>query len=267
MGPLACVSAAGKDITSRNVLLEQDGTEARVESTDTLVLQDLAEATNETIGEGRVRDETNTGGLEGTEGDVGEELSKGRRGEVDSSAVVAGSLVADQVYGLLLEELVTSELEGTLEEVTSSGGTETSPDSAGSLIGDDFPEAANETGVVGDGVELNSCLDAGSKVLAWHSGVMEPRAINSCRNRKNCATQPLAAVGAVKGRQTYTSTGVRAPWVTEQQTAPANANREYRARPVGAVGSTWAAMLAFAASTLAEPVAVGGGDVDMSLAV
>ena len=28
-----------------------------------------------------------------------------------------------------------------------------------------------------------------------------------------------------KGK-TYTSTGVRAPWVTEQQTAPANANLE-----------------------------------------
>lgn len=26
--------------------------------------------------------------------------------------------------------------------------------------------------------------------------------------------------------QTYTSTGVRPPWVTEQQTAPAKANRE-----------------------------------------
>ena len=52
--------------------------------------------------------------------------------------------------------------------------------------------------------------------------------------------------------------------MTEQQTAPAKANREYRARPVGAVGSA-AASLAFAASTLLEPVAVGGGEVAISL--
>ena len=52
--------------------------------------------------------------------------------------------------------------------------------------------------------------------------------------------------------------------MTEQQTAPAKANREYRARPVGAVGSA-AASLAFVASTLLEPVAVGGGEVAISL--
>jgi hypothetical protein len=49
----------------------------------------------------------------------------------------------------------------------------------------------------------------------------------------------------------------------EQQRAPAIAKREYRARPVGAVGSTWAASWALAASTLLEPVAVGGGAVDI----
>lgn len=51
--------------------------------------------------------------------------------------------------------------------------------------------------------------------------------------------------------------------MTEQHTAPAKAKRAYRSTPVGAVGSTWAAMVALAASTLEEPVAVGGGEVDM----
>lgn len=39
---------------------------------------------------------------------------------------------------------------------------------------------------------------------------------------------------------TYTSTGVRAPWVMEQQTAPARANLEYRAAPLtcGAAGAS-----------------------------
>lgn len=55
----------------------------------------------------------------------------------------------------------------------------------------------------------------------------------------------------------YTSTGVRPPWVTEQQTAPAKANLEYRARPLsfwGAAALTFSLM----ASTLVEPVEVGG---------
>jgi hypothetical protein len=143
-----------------DVLLEQDGAESGVEGTNTLVLQDLAESTNKTVGESRVGDETDTGGLERAEGDVSEELGAGGRGEVDSSAVVAGSLVADHVDGLLLEELVSSELEGTLEEVTGSGGTKTGPDGAGTLIGDDFPEATDETGVVGGGVKLYPGLDA-----------------------------------------------------------------------------------------------------------
>ena len=142
------------------ILLEQDGSETRVEGTDTLVLQDLGESTNKAVGEGWVTDETDTGSLERAEGDIGEELSDGGRGEVDGSAVVGGSLVTDKVDGLLLEELVTSELEGTLEEVTGSGGTEAGPDSAHTLIGDGLAEATDQTGVVGDGVKLYPGLDA-----------------------------------------------------------------------------------------------------------
>jgi hypothetical protein len=78
--------------------------------------------------------------------------------------------------------------------------------------------------------------------------------------------QPLASPVPLQGGETYTSTGVRPPWVTEQQTAPAKANRAYRLAPVGAVGSMWAAMVfALTASSLLEPVAVGGGEVDISL--
>ena len=83
-----------------DVLLEQDGTETRVEGTDTLVLQDLGETADETVGEGGLGDETDTGGLQGAEGDVGEELGGGRGGEVDGSAVVLSILVADEVDAL-----------------------------------------------------------------------------------------------------------------------------------------------------------------------
>jgi hypothetical protein len=158
------------------ILLEQDGSETRVEGTNTLSLEDLAEAANQAIGKGGLRDETDTGSLEGAEGDIREELGAGSRGEVDGSAVVGGGLVTDQVNGLLLEQLVSSELESTLEEVTSSGGTETGPDSAGTLIGDDFPEATDQAVVVCDRVELYPGLDA-AKTLARHSGVIA----DSCR--------------------------------------------------------------------------------------
>lgn len=60
-----------------------------------------------------------------------------------------------------LEELVATELQSTLEEVTGSGRTETSQESASTLVGDNLLEAAEQATVVGDGVELNTGLDAG----------------------------------------------------------------------------------------------------------
>lgn len=125
------------------VLLEEDRTETAVESTNTLSLQDLAKATDQTVGESGLRDETDTGGLERAEGNVGEELGAGGRGKVDGSAVVGSGLVAEQADGLLLEEFVSSELERTLEEVTGSGGTETGEKSASTLLCDDLTETTD----------------------------------------------------------------------------------------------------------------------------
>lgn len=144
-----------------NVLLEEDRSESRVESTDTLVLQDLAETIEKTGGELGVRDETDTGSLKRAESDISKELSGGGGGEVDGSAVVGGSLETELVDPLLLEEFVTSELEGALEEVASGGRTETSQKGAGTLVGNDLADTAEETAVVGDGVKLDTGLDAG----------------------------------------------------------------------------------------------------------
>lgn len=140
-------------------LLEQNGSEAGVESTDTLVLEHLGETANETVGVGGLRDETDTGSLERAQGNVGEELGGGRGGQVDGSPVVGGSLNAQAVDELGLEELVTAELEGTLQEVTGEGRAGTSQKSASALILDDLAEAADETAVVGNGVELDTGLD------------------------------------------------------------------------------------------------------------
>ena len=143
-----------------DVLLEQDRSETRVEGTDTLVLQDLGESTNETVGEGWVTDETDTGSLKRAEGDVGEELGEGRRDEVDTSSVVGGILDSDQVDRLLLEEFISTELESALEEITSEGRTGTSQKGTSALLGYDLAETTNQTTVVGNRVELDSGLDA-----------------------------------------------------------------------------------------------------------
>lgn len=143
-----------------NLLLEQNGTKAGVESASTLGLQNLAEATNQAIGVCGLRNEADTGSLKGAKSDVGEELGGGRRGQVDTSAVVGGILNTEHGDALLLEELITTELESTLEEVTGKGRTNTGQKGTSTLVGDNLAETTNQTAVVSDGVELDSCLDA-----------------------------------------------------------------------------------------------------------
>lgn len=143
-----------------NLLLEQNGAESGVEGTEALVLGHLGEAAQQTVGVGGVGDETDTGGLERAEGNIGDELGACGRGQVDTGTVVGGILVADDVDSLLLEELVSSELEGTLHEVTSSGGTESGQQSASTLRLDDLLEATDHALVVLEGVKLDTGLDA-----------------------------------------------------------------------------------------------------------
>jgi hypothetical protein len=150
----------------KDVLLEQDRTETSVECTNTLVLQHLAEATDQPICICRLGNETDTGGLKGAESNISEELSAGSGGEVDSSAVVGGRFVSKDVDRLLLEQLITSELERALEEVSSGSGTEAGQQRAGTLLCDHLSESAEEALVVCDGVELNSCLDAVGRWLS-----------------------------------------------------------------------------------------------------
>lgn len=143
-----------------NVLLEEDRAENRVESTNTLGIEDLAETANQTVGEARCRDETDTGSLERAESNGGEELGAGGRDGVDSGTVLAGSLKTKEVDRLLLEELITTELEGSLDEVTSESWAEAGQESSSALILDDLAEAANHATVVGRRVELDTGLDA-----------------------------------------------------------------------------------------------------------
>jgi len=149
-----------------NLLLEQKGAKTTVEGGEALLLEDATEARDKARSEGGLGDQTDTGGLKRAKGEISEELGAGGGGEVDGGAVVGSGLVAEEANGLLLEELVTTELQGTLEEVTSEGRAGTGEESASALILDDLLEAADEAAVVGLGVELDAGLDAVMRVLA-----------------------------------------------------------------------------------------------------
>ncbi len=141
-----------------NALLEKDWSEARVEGAKTLLLEDLAHSADEAIGEGGVGDKTNTGSFERAEGNVGEELGATGGGKVDGGAVVGGSLIPEQRDGLLLEELVSAELESTLKKVAGECWASTSEEGTGAFFGDDLAEATDQATVVGHGVELDARL-------------------------------------------------------------------------------------------------------------
>ena len=140
-------------------LLEQDGAETGVEAANTLLTGDAEEARGETVGERGLRDETDTGGLEGAEGNVGEELGDTRGTEVDGLAVLRGLLDTEVVDGLLLPELVSTELEGTLDGVTGDGGAETGEEGTSTLVLDDLAEGVDHTLVVDLGLKLDTGLD------------------------------------------------------------------------------------------------------------
>ena len=60
----------------------------------------------------------------------------------------------------MLEELVTAELEGALEEVTGEGWAGTCEERTSTILGDDLAETADQALVVCEGVELDAGLDA-----------------------------------------------------------------------------------------------------------
>lgn len=158
-------------------LLEEDGTEARVEALDTLLTADTSKATEETVGVARLRHETDTGSLERAQGNVGKEFGDTRCSQVHGTTVGGGSFKADLLDDCLLPELVTverkmerseslsgndqhmvkdvppssvmqylpSELERALEEVAGSRGAETSEESAAALLGNDLAESSDHT--------------------------------------------------------------------------------------------------------------------------
>jgi len=140
-------------------LLEEDGDESRVESVNQSVLShDSLGASTHTVSEIGLRDESDSAGFVGAEEDISDALSHGGRSKVDGVSVSPGLLISHGVNETGLEVLDSTELEPSLDEVSLHGGSETSEESTGSLVGNDVSTAGKETGV-GLGVKLDSGLD------------------------------------------------------------------------------------------------------------
>ncbi len=114
-------------------LLEQDGAETGVETHDAIRGKHLGRTRAKALGPSGVRYGTDAHGLERAQKQIGNELSHGRRGQVNRSAVVPCLLLAQLLCHVDLEELHTTELEPTLDEVTCGGGTQTRGKSADTL--------------------------------------------------------------------------------------------------------------------------------------
>lgn len=140
-------------------LLEQDWGETVVERADTFFLQDSGETANETVGKTWLGHKSDSGGLERAQRNVGDELSNSGRTHVHGVLVVASSVVAQQVDELLLEHLVTTELERTLDRVAEKCRTETGQQRTRAFLTNNLLERGNHALVVNRGLELDSRLD------------------------------------------------------------------------------------------------------------
>ena len=183
-----------------SVLFEEDGAKSRVEGTNTLSFENLPKSTNQTIRKTRCRDKTDASSLKRAESNRGEELGTTSRYRVDECAVLASFINTKDVDRFLLEELITAKLERALHEISSTGRAKASCKCANTFILDNLAEAPDHTTIVSGRVELDPGLHTMGGVL-----------VDS---------------GWARDDGLYTSTGVNAPWVMEQPSAPARAKRE-----------------------------------------
>ena len=129
-------------------LLGKDRNKTSVESTNSLGLGNLLETVNKTVAELRIRDGTDTDSLQRTEEDISDKFSAGSRYHVDTGLVVPCTLGSEGRGSLDLEEFDSTELEPSLDEVSESGGSQTSGQSHGSLLSNDLTESSDQTLVV-----------------------------------------------------------------------------------------------------------------------
>ena len=95
------------------------------------------------------------GHFQGTQGNVGKELCRGRGRAPDQALVSLGVLLAGEGRVLVFEDLVQAVLEGALGRVAEEGGEPALPQGHGSLLSGNRLEASDQTSVL-LGVDLSS---------------------------------------------------------------------------------------------------------------
>ena len=107
----------------------------------------LSESSTSGDGEcaGRAGLDLDLGHLERAESDVGEEFSRGGTREPDITLVFGGGLLTSEVHVHVLEELVQTVLEHTLEGVANQSGAEALPETLAALLGNDGLKTGNKT--------------------------------------------------------------------------------------------------------------------------
>ena len=95
-------------------------------------------------GTGKTGLDLDLGHLQRAEGNVGEELSRGRTSKPDSTLVLGGGFLTSKVHVGILEEFVETVLEHALEGVADECGTEAFPETTATLLGGDGLETRDE---------------------------------------------------------------------------------------------------------------------------
>lgn len=119
---------------------------------------ELGEAIGHAPGEPRLGLDPDLNGLEGAEGDVGDDLGGGGAGEEDEGLVLGGVLGSGEIGVVLLEELVEAELAGALGAVAEQGRDPASEEALDALLPKQQSEAGADALVLGR-IYLHVALD------------------------------------------------------------------------------------------------------------
>lgn len=97
-------------------------------------------------------------GFKGAETKIGEEFGRGRCSQIEAGLPFFSILFPHQVRVEVLEILITSIFDGTLDRVAEEGGAPTSEDSSNALSSPNRPPSL-EVALVELGIDLASAFD------------------------------------------------------------------------------------------------------------
>ncbi len=129
-------------------LLGQDGSETRVETSNSFRGGHFLESIQQSRAEFGVRDGSDTDGLERTQEDIGNGFGSGRCSNVNSGLVFPSLLFSEGSSGLNLEVLDSTKFEPSLNKVSDGGSTETRRECGNTFFGNDCAETSDQSGVV-----------------------------------------------------------------------------------------------------------------------